>query len=277
MKELEARGIVERHVREGSPVRVEYALTDMGRELAPALASCASGHCAGSARALWTLVQRRAPTPSSRLRRRSWRRRATHHAEDVHALVRETRRPLHPAVVHRHPRPAQVLLDQRAGARGRLRGRHGLRRLLHHRLQRDRGVRHDRDAGPVDLRAAAVAARGRRRRGRADVRRHPDPGARALRGRPAPRPAPRRGAREGDGLRPLLRRPGARVLPLPRQQGHRGPRRGRLLRPHDARRGLRRAPRDRARAREARASTWSTPTTRSARPSTRSTCATPTR
>ena len=37
MKELEARGIVERHVREGSPARVEYSLTDMGRELAPAL------------------------------------------------------------------------------------------------------------------------------------------------------------------------------------------------------------------------------------------------
>jgi DNA-binding HxlR family transcriptional regulator len=37
MKELEARGIVEREVREGSPARVEYSLTEMGRELAPAL------------------------------------------------------------------------------------------------------------------------------------------------------------------------------------------------------------------------------------------------
>ena len=37
VKELEARGIVERQVREGSPARVEYSLTDMGRELAPAL------------------------------------------------------------------------------------------------------------------------------------------------------------------------------------------------------------------------------------------------
>ena len=37
MKELEARGIVERHVSPGSPVRVEYELTTMGRELAPAL------------------------------------------------------------------------------------------------------------------------------------------------------------------------------------------------------------------------------------------------
>jgi DNA-binding HxlR family transcriptional regulator len=37
MKELEARGIVERRVHHDTPVRVEYELTDMGRELAPAL------------------------------------------------------------------------------------------------------------------------------------------------------------------------------------------------------------------------------------------------
>jgi len=37
MKELEARGVVERSVHPGSPARVEYALTEMGRELAPAL------------------------------------------------------------------------------------------------------------------------------------------------------------------------------------------------------------------------------------------------
>jgi len=38
MKELEARGIVERRVYDGSPVRVEYELTEMGRALEPALA-----------------------------------------------------------------------------------------------------------------------------------------------------------------------------------------------------------------------------------------------
>jgi DNA-binding HxlR family transcriptional regulator len=38
LKELEARGVVERTVHPDSPVRVEYALTRMGRELAPALA-----------------------------------------------------------------------------------------------------------------------------------------------------------------------------------------------------------------------------------------------
>jgi DNA-binding HxlR family transcriptional regulator len=37
MKELEARGIVERRVLPETPARVEYAVTDMGRELAPTL------------------------------------------------------------------------------------------------------------------------------------------------------------------------------------------------------------------------------------------------
>ncbi len=37
MKELEARGIVERHVHPEAPVRVEYGLTTMGQELEPAL------------------------------------------------------------------------------------------------------------------------------------------------------------------------------------------------------------------------------------------------
>jgi DNA-binding HxlR family transcriptional regulator len=37
MKELEARGVVERHVEPGPPVRVAYGLTDMGRSLEPAL------------------------------------------------------------------------------------------------------------------------------------------------------------------------------------------------------------------------------------------------
>jgi DNA-binding HxlR family transcriptional regulator len=37
MKELEARGIVERTVKPGPPLKVEYALSQMGRELEPAL------------------------------------------------------------------------------------------------------------------------------------------------------------------------------------------------------------------------------------------------
>jgi DNA-binding HxlR family transcriptional regulator len=37
MKELEARGIVERTVIPGPPLRVEYSLSQMGSELEPAL------------------------------------------------------------------------------------------------------------------------------------------------------------------------------------------------------------------------------------------------
>jgi DNA-binding HxlR family transcriptional regulator len=38
MKELEGRGMVERRVISGPPLRVEYSLSRMGRELEPALA-----------------------------------------------------------------------------------------------------------------------------------------------------------------------------------------------------------------------------------------------
>ena len=37
LKELEAEEIVERHVMDGSPVRVEYGLTEKGRALEPIL------------------------------------------------------------------------------------------------------------------------------------------------------------------------------------------------------------------------------------------------
>ena len=37
MKELEARGLVERCVHQETPARVEYSLTEKGRALAPAL------------------------------------------------------------------------------------------------------------------------------------------------------------------------------------------------------------------------------------------------
>jgi DNA-binding HxlR family transcriptional regulator len=42
MKELEARGIVERTVHPGPPLRVEYELSRMGRELEPALSELQS-------------------------------------------------------------------------------------------------------------------------------------------------------------------------------------------------------------------------------------------
>ncbi|MFN3987993.1 MAG: winged helix-turn-helix transcriptional regulator [Rhodocyclaceae bacterium] len=37
LTELTARGVVQRHVKDTSPPSVEYALTDLGRELIPAL------------------------------------------------------------------------------------------------------------------------------------------------------------------------------------------------------------------------------------------------
>ncbi|MFZ0043787.1 MAG: helix-turn-helix domain-containing protein [Solirubrobacteraceae bacterium] len=42
MKELEARGMVERTVIPGPPLRVQYELSEMGRELEPALAEIQS-------------------------------------------------------------------------------------------------------------------------------------------------------------------------------------------------------------------------------------------
>ena len=46
---------------------------------------------------------------------------------------RGARHPVHPAVVHRHPRPAEELRCRPEGARGRARGGNGLRRLVDHR------------------------------------------------------------------------------------------------------------------------------------------------
>src|SRR5256714_4843235 len=42
LKELEAEGMVARHVLDGSPVRVEYAMTDKGRALEPTVHSLKS-------------------------------------------------------------------------------------------------------------------------------------------------------------------------------------------------------------------------------------------
>ena len=103
---------------------------------------------------------------------------------------------------------------------------------------------------PDHVPGAALAPRGAG--SGADVLRHPDARAHAVRGGPAPRSPPRGRAGQGDGVRPLLRRARARVLLLQELEVDRGARRGRLLRPDDARRGLRPAPRDRARARAAR-------------------------
>jgi DNA-binding HxlR family transcriptional regulator len=42
LRELEAAGLVERSVHEGTPARVSYSLTEMGRSLEPALAELRS-------------------------------------------------------------------------------------------------------------------------------------------------------------------------------------------------------------------------------------------
>ena len=109
---------------------------------------------------------------------------------------------------------------------------------------------------PDHLRPDPLAARGARQPDGAHVLRHPGPGRRALRGRPALDHAPRPGAGEGDGLRRLQHRARARVLLLPLRQARgrhpRDPRRGRLLRPDHARRRLGRAARDDPRAGAAR-------------------------
>ena len=175
-------------------------------------------------------------------------------AADVAEDRRGTRRPLRPALVHRRARPAEELLDQRRRARRRLRRRHGLRRLLDHRLQPDRGVRHDRDAGSRRPSRSCPGGRRRRTRSPACSATSRCPGGEPYEG--DPRWILRRAAeaRRGARLRRLQRRPGARVLllPLRRNRGRRarGARRGRLLRPDHARRRHRRAPRDDPRAGE---------------------------
>ena len=112
--------------------------------------------------------------------------------------------------------------------------RHGLRRLVDHRLQRDRGVGHGRDPGSGELPAHA-AARGRarplhRRERRAHDLRRRHARRRAVRGRPALRAPQGARAHEEHGLRRVQRRPRARVLPVRGRQGHGDDRRGRLLR-----------------------------------------------
>ena len=173
-------------------------------------------------------------------------------ADDVIGARRRARRPLRPALVHRRPRPAQELLDQRRRARGRLRGRDGLRRLLDHRLQPDRGVGHDRDARSVDLLDPALAPR--RAADGADVLRHPGPRRRALRGRSRAGSCAGRSKRaEEMGFDAYNVGPELEFFYFrdakPENGDPRGPRRGRLLRPDDARRRRRRPPRDGARAR----------------------------
>ena len=136
MKELEARGIVERTVISGPPLRVEYSLSQMGRELEPALSELQRwanrwlGAAAASASAPEPRLRPRRASADATLHRPTRRPDA---ASNVRAPMTTTsrhahrrrrdlarrgaRHPLHPPVVHRHPRPAQGVLDQRHRAR----------------------------------------------------------------------------------------------------------------------------------------------------------------
>ena len=70
---------------------------------------------------------------------------------------------LRPLLVHRHRGPPEELRDHAGRARGRARRRDGLRRLVDHRLQRDRGVGHGRDPRPGDVPRSCPTRRARRR------------------------------------------------------------------------------------------------------------------
>ena len=105
MKELEARGIVERHVAAtGSPVRVEYALTAHGRALAPALRRAQGvGATAGWARPRTAGPPRHGrplgsppPAPPGQT--------MPQHADEVKALVEERGIRFIRLLVHGHPR-----------------------------------------------------------------------------------------------------------------------------------------------------------------------------
>ena len=65
-----------------------------------------------------------------------------------------------PLLVHRPRGASEELRDHAERDGGRARRRHGLRRLVDHRLQRDRGVRHGRDARPGDVPRSCPAAEG---------------------------------------------------------------------------------------------------------------------
>src|SRR5215470_3902316 len=91
-------------------------------------------------------------------------------------------RRVRPPLVLRHRGPPQELRGDPERDRGRARRRDGLRRLVDHGLQRDRGVRHGRD--PRSGHVPAHALERRRDAGGADDLRHRHPGRQAVRGRP---------------------------------------------------------------------------------------------
>ncbi len=124
----------------------------------------------------------------------------------------EGRRRVRPFLVHGHRGAPEELCDHAVGARLGARRRNGVRRLVDHGLQRDRGVGHDRDPRPVHVPPDADT-RGRGEGRTHDLRcRHAE--RRALRGRPPVRPPARASANGLPGVRHVQHRAGARVLPV---------------------------------------------------------------
>lgn len=136
-----------------------------------------------------------------------------------------TRHPLRPAVVHRRARFPQVGRHRPSRTRGRLRGRHRLRRILDRGLCAGLGIRYGGAPGPVDLPGAALGHQFRPPPLSADVLRHHHAGRLAVVGGPAARVAA--AADEGRRTRLLLLRASRnRVLPAQaRTRGRVGARR----------------------------------------------------
>ena len=198
MKELEAEGIVERHVSDCGPVRVEYALTDKGRALEP---DRARPQELGAQLAAAPVVCALPRTPTNRENMAD----QPQTADDVKSIVDD--------------RDIRFIRFWFTDILGQLKSFSINKEELDDAFEGGMGFdgssitgfnaieESDMIAMPDPSTFAILPWRPGGQGRRADVlrRRHAEP--RALRGRPAPRPAPRAPARRVDGLRHLQRRP----------------------------------------------------------------------
>ena len=222
-------------------VRVEYALTERG----PSSAALAE---------LKRWARRWLARPSSRQGSRKPRPSRSapadtpKTADDVQAIVEDRNIRFVRPVVHRHPRPAEVLLDQPRGARRRVRGRMGFDGSS---ITGFNAIEESDMIAMPDPRTFAVLPGARGPGRRADVLRHPHPRAQPYEG--DPRHVLRRALERRDRWASTASTSApssstsSSATPRPRAAG-----RGRLLRPDHAGRRLRPASRDGARARAAR-------------------------
>ncbi len=218
MKELEARGVVVRNVRPGRPVRVEYELTEMGRELAPAvreLEAWAQRWLAALSTPAPKPPDAKSCEPVTRLRRMTDDRPKT--PDDVKAIVAE--------------RDIRFIRLWFTDILGQLKSFSINRAELDDAFEGGMGFdgssitgfnaieESDMLAMPDPSTFAILPWRPEEQGVGAPVLRRAHARAHALRGRSAPRAAARAQARRAHGLRHVQRRPRARVLPLSRLQG----------------------------------------------------------